>query len=282
MRAHQTAHEITRQYAQAGFASPIRVLDEDETQTFASEFRNFYAQNQARLNSLLPREQSSMLSETHTAREWVYHLITHPRVLDAVELVLGPNLLAWGSRWFIKMPGDKTYVSWHQDGTYWGLKPPNVTTAWIALSSSCSENGCMRVIPGSHRLGLLPQNETYAPENALSRGQEIAVEVDEDQAVDLVLEAGEMSLHHIGIVHGSKVNTSDKARIGIAVRYIAPEVVQTGSDLPYAMLVRGEDRYNHFEHLLAPDPAMSEAESEAVQRTAVQRMLNSILDRRNN
>lgn len=278
----EPAQGIIRQYTQAGYCFPIRVLDESEVREFSSQFLDFYAEKKARLSSIPAREQSSLLSETHTSHDWVYRLAAHPRVLDAVETVLGPNLLIWGSRWFSKMPGEKTYVSWHQDGTYWGLQPPNVTTAWIALSRSGVENGCLRVIPGSHMQGLLPQNETYAPENALSRGQEIAVEVDEHQAVDLVLQPGEMSLHHIGIVHGSKVNTSDQPRIGIAVRYITPEVIQTGPEIPYAMLVRGRDRYNHFEHLPPPRTGMSEAESDAIQRKAVERMLTSVMAKKEN
>src|SRR5258708_6330488 len=181
-------------------------------------------------------------------------MITQPSVLDAVEEVLGPNLIVWNTRWFTKMPGDKTYISWHQDATYWGLHPPKVTTAWLALSESTPENGCMRVIPGSHLQPLLPQVETYAPENALSRGQEIGVEVDEREAVDLILKPGQMSLHHVGIVHGSKRNESSKARVGIAVRFITPDVVQDGTERQMAMLVRGADSHCHFDLAEPPKP----------------------------
>lgn len=275
MRSQTAVCEIAQQYAKDGYYFPIKALEQDEVQTFHSQFLDFYEHNRQQLNSLSPREQYSVLSETHTAQEWVYHLAAHPRVLDAVESVLGPNLLIWGSRWFLKMPGDKTYVSWHQDGTYWGLHPPEVTTAWIALSESTMENGCMRVVPGSHKAGMLPQTDTYDPENALSRGQEIAVEVEESEAIGLILQPGEMSLHHIGIVHGSKVNTSGQPRIGIAVRYITPEVVQDQVEHPLAMLVRGSDDSNHFEHLPPPQGNMEDAQSKAVER-----MMNSILDRK--
>jgi ectoine hydroxylase-related dioxygenase (phytanoyl-CoA dioxygenase family) len=183
--------------------------------------------------------------------------------------------MVWGSRWFAKMPGEKTYVSWHQDATYWGLHPPNVTTAWIALSHSNPENGCMRVIPGTHLGELLPQTETYAPENALSRGQEIAVEVDESRAVDLKLRPGEMSFHHIGIVHGSNVNTSDKPRIGIAVRYITPDVVQDGPERPLGMLVRGKDDFGNFE--LIDPPQTDEFPMPGQTPKAVQRMMKSVM-----
>jgi non-heme Fe2+,alpha-ketoglutarate-dependent halogenase len=268
---------IRELYASVGYYSPLRVLGDEEVHEFQSRFFGFYEKKKTRLATISAREQSSLLSETHTSLEWVYRLASHPHVLDAVQEILGPDLLIWGSRWFSKMPGDKTYVSWHQDGTYWGLKPPNVTTAWIALSTSGPENGGLRVIPGSHLRGMLPQIETYASDNALSRGQEVAVDVDESQAIDLVLHPGEMSLHHIGIVHGSKANSSMQPRIGIAIRYIAPEVVQTSSKLPYAMLVRGEDHYRLFELLPPPSGGLTEAEADAVQRKAVEKMLTSVL-----
>ena len=175
-------------------------------------------------------------------------------MLDAVEAILGPDLLVWHTRWFTKHPGDETYVSWHQDGTYWGLRPPKVCTAWIALTRSDDGSGCMRVVPGSQRAGQLPHRDTWAEKNALTRGQEIAVEVDEAEAVSLVLEPGEMSLHHIGIVHGSGVNRSQEPRIGFAVRFVAPEVRQD-AESSFAMLVRGEDRHGHFELLDPPEAA---------------------------
>ena len=149
----------------------------------------------------------------------------------AVEGVIGPNIVVWGSSWFVKFPHDKAFISWHQDGAYWGLHPPKVTTAWVALCPSTLETGCMQVMPETHNTSL-PQIDTYNEDNALSRGQEIAVEVDETKAVNMVLGPGEMSLHHIGIVHGSKANGSDYPRIGIAIRYIAPEVVQDGVEAP--------------------------------------------------
>jgi ectoine hydroxylase-related dioxygenase (phytanoyl-CoA dioxygenase family) len=127
------------------------------------------------------------------------------------------------------------------------LTPPNVTTAWIALSVSDTSNGCLRVIPGTHRGDLLPQRETYGADNMLSRGQEIAVAVDETAAVDLVLRPGQFSLHHVGIVHGSGPNQSDGPRIGLAVRYLSPDVFQQGAHRDLAVLVRGRDRYGHFD-----------------------------------
>ena len=134
----------------------------------------------------------------------------------------------------------------------------------------------MRVIPGSHLEPLLPQVETYAPENALSRGQEIAVALDESQAVDLILEPGQMSLHHIGIVHGSKANTSSKPRIGIAVRFITPEVVQEGTERQFAMLVRGTDSCRHFDLVEPPIPGQISPEG-TIRSEALRRMMTNLM-----
>ena len=127
-------------------------------------------------------------------------------------------------------------------------------------------------MPGTQKMQF-PQRETYALDNALSRGQEIVLEVDESKAVALSLEPGEMSLHHIGIAHGSKANSSDYARVGIAVRYIAPEVVQKGSERQIVQLVRGKDEYGNFEIVAPPGDAVSAAE---VRREADQRMLKNV------
>jgi non-heme Fe2+,alpha-ketoglutarate-dependent halogenase len=270
-----SVENFREEYETRGFKTPIRVLSDNEANESRGRFLDFYAGNQARVQALPPRDQYVVFSETHTSLDWVYRIGSHPRILDAVETILGPNLLIWGSRWFVKMPGDKTYISWHQDATYWGMHPPHVTTAWIALSESNPSNGCMRVIPGTHRGDLLPQRETYSDNNALSRGQEIAVEVDENQAVDLVLQPGEMSLHDIGLVHGSNVNSSSNPRIGIAFRYLTPEVAQDGNQRSFAMLVRGRDSHGHFDLLPAPDK--SELTAGDAQSQAIQRMMKSVM-----
>src|SRR5262249_53294543 len=146
-----------------------------------------------------------------------------------------------------------------------------------ALSPSTAANGCMRVIPGTHSEPMMPQRETYVPENALSRGQEIAVDVDERQAVDLNLRPGEMSLHHIWIVHGSNANTSkDTPRIGIAIRYTRPEVVQESPTKPYAMLVRGKDACGNF-NLQPPPKSASSDEQRQIHETIVDHARGSLM-----
>ena len=160
-------------------------------------------------------------------------------MLDAVEDVLGPNILCWGSSFFIKEPEDPGYVSWHQDATYWGLDQSDVCTAWIALTPSTRANGCMRVASGSHG-EQLTHTDTFHKDNLLSRGQEINAEVDEKDAVDLELSPGQMSLHHVRIIHGSNPNPTKKRRVGFAIRYIAATVRQSLGPRDFATLVRGK------------------------------------------
>ena len=232
-------------YYERGYHVPVRAFSEADAERGHRRFLDYWQPHGKTLKARPPREWGPYLIDTHMFLRWVSEIVLHPQVLDAVESVLGPDIMVWGSQWFPKFAHDRAYVSWHQDAAYWGLTPLNVTTAWIAMVPSTRENGCMRVIPGSHR-GLLPQRETYAEANMLSRGQEIAVEVDESQAVDFELQPGEFSLHHIGIVHGSGPNTSQTSRIGLAVRYISPDVVQQGSARDMVLLARGKDDYGHF------------------------------------
>src|SRR3984957_9146520 len=264
--------EQRRSYEENGYLCPLRAFSDSETQRFRRQFNDYTEENSERLSELIPRERRTVYGLTHLSLPWVYEIVSHPRVLDAVEDVLGPDLMVWGSDWFVKFPGDAAFISWHQDGAYWGLQPPKVTTAWIALSPSTLESGCMQVMPGTQKTQL-PQRETFALDNALSRGQEIALEVDESKAVALSLAPGEMSLHHIGIAHGSKANNANYARIGIAVRYIAPEVIQKGSERQIVQLVRGKDEYGNFEIVPPPSDAASAAE---VRKEADRRVLKNV------
>jgi non-haem Fe2+, alpha-ketoglutarate-dependent halogenase len=264
-------------YEENGYLFPLRVFNDQETAEFRQQFDDYTEQNRERLRTLIPRERRAVYALTHLMLPWVYQMASHPLVLDAVEGAIGPNILVWGSDWFVKFPRDAAFISWHQDGAYWGLQPPKVTTAWIALSASKLESGCMQVMPGTQRTQL-PQRETYALDNALSRGQEIALEVDESKAVALCLAPGEMSLHHIGIAHGSKPNHADYARVGIAIRYIAPEVVQQGSERQIVQLVRGKDEYRNFEIVAPPDDAASAAE---VRKEADRRVLENVYPKAN-
>lgn len=231
-------------YRADGYLCPLTVLEPAE----AARYRGALEAAEAAAGGSLP---GSFRHKPHLVYRFAQELIRHPRILDAVEDLIGPDILAWESVFFIKEPKTPDFISWHQDITYWGLDyEGDVVTAWLALSPSTPESGCMRVVPGTHRREVVAHRDTFDQSNLLSRGQEIAVEVDEADAVDLVLAPGQMSLHHVKMFHGSHPNRADDRRIGFAIRYLPPQVeTQAGADS--ATLVRGEDRFGHFE----PEPA---------------------------
>jgi ectoine hydroxylase-related dioxygenase (phytanoyl-CoA dioxygenase family) len=232
-------------YARDGYVFPISVLSTNE----ARQYRERLERAERDLGGPL---RGVYRIKPHLLFTWLAELVRHPSVLDAVEDVLGPDILCWNTSFFTKEARSPGFVSWHQDATYWGLSEPDVVTAWVAFTQSTPANGNMRVIPGSHRAPV-PHADTFHPDNLLSRGQEITVEVDEARAADIVLQAGEMSLHHVLMVHGSGANPSGDRRIGFAIRYIPTRISQTGGPRDSATLVRGTDAFGHFE--LEPRPA---------------------------
>lgn len=221
-----------------GILFPLPAFTSDEVAAARAAFNRIAA---------LPPEigRRILLSKSHLVSRTLWDLLFARAVLDRVSAIAGPDLLVWGANFFSKPPGSAQFVSWHQDATYWGLEPDDIVTAWIALTPSTVENGCMRVIKGSHD-SPLPHVDTHAADNMLSRGQEIAVAVDEAQATDVVLAPGQMSLHHVRIAHGSEPNRSDDWRIGWVVRYIGGHVRPTAGRRDRALLVLGTDR-GHFE-----------------------------------
>lgn len=230
--------EAVEQYRQQGWYAPVSVLSAQEAGTLRGRLEGFEAGNGPL--------QGPLRQKSHLLFTWLNELIRHPRILDAVEDIIGPNILCWGSTFFIKEPRNPGFVSWHQDSTYWGLDPADVITAWIAFSDSTAANGAMRVIPGTHKMDQISHRDTFNADNLLTRGQEIAVEVDERQAQMLELNAGEMSLHHVRLIHGSDPNPSDTRRIGYAIRYIPTHVRQIAGSHDSATLVRGVDTHHNF------------------------------------
>jgi ectoine hydroxylase-related dioxygenase (phytanoyl-CoA dioxygenase family) len=238
-----SSSEIER-FQKEGYLSPVRVMSEAE----AAEIRKRLEEFEARTGGPL---RGDLRHKTHLLFPWLADLVRNGKILDAVEDLYGGELLCWTSNFFIKEARNPAFVSWHQDSTYWGLSEPDIVTAWVALTSSNEANGAMQVIPGTHTMDQIPHRDTFDKHNLLTRGQEVEVEVDPTQAVTLTLRPGEMSLHHVRLVHGSPANPSDDRRIGFAIRYIPTRIRQTAGE-DSATLVRGEDRYHHFE--LEPRP----------------------------
>ena len=244
-RARTLTDQQVETYHRTGYHFPLPVMSSAD----AGALRAKLEEHEKRTGSPLA---GSIRHKAHLLFPWLWDLIHHPGILDPVEDILGPNLLCWTTNFFIKEARDPGYVSWHQDATYWGLSTPDVITAWVAFSPSTIEAGAMRVAAGTHK-EQVKHRDTFNKDNLLTRGQEVEVEVDESTAVDIVLLPGEMSLHHVLLVHGSEPNQSDDRRIGFAIRYIPTHVRQIAGPRDSAVLVRGVDEQRYFD--MEPRPA---------------------------
>lgn len=236
-----------------GWVAPIRVVGAD----VALELRQRLETEERRLGAPLT---GNARQKSHLLYSWLADLVFHPVILDAVEDLYGDELLCWSSTLFVKEAHTASFVSWHQDSTYWGLSRPDIVTAWLAITPSTVANGALEVVSGSHRLDQLPHRDTFAAENLLTRGQEIAVDIGDAAPAVVELQPGEMSLHHVRLVHGSAPNHSNDRRVGFAMRFMPTSVAQIVGGTDAATLVRGIDRFAHFD--LEPrasrdlDPAM--------------------------
>jgi hypothetical protein len=273
---HLTPTQLAR-YQAEGFLAPLPALGPELARETLAKVEAYEAQH---------GDFPSKGLKAHLYLPWMEKVVRHPAILDAVESIVGPDIVCWSSRFFIKDPGDGGFVSWHQDVTYWGLDvSENILTAWVALSPAKRGNGVMKVIPGTHRK-VVPHREGVAS-NMLLRGQEVAVEVDEAQAVYMELEPGEMSVHHGLMFHGSEDNRAGERRVGFAIRYM-PTRVKPLDGLPRdsVMLVRGSDRYGYYDLEPSPqferDPAALELHRKAtatyaeINRAAVKKHLEMI------
>lgn len=226
---------------------PIRALSDDEVAGFRGEYE--------RLEPLLggppPAPQHG---QSHLHFHWAHALATRPAILDLVESLVGPDILIHSSTLFCKRPHDRAFVSWHQDGYTWGLSEPLLVTAWIAITDSSAENGCMRAIPGTHRRRLSHAERRHKDNLLRITGLAVDDAIDEDRAVDVVLRAGELSLHHPDLVHGSSPNRSPDSRLGFVVRYVSPAVRQDRRH-HQVVLARGADAYGNYELVDPPRPA---------------------------
>lgn len=188
--------------------------------------------------------------KSHLILPWVLEIARDSRILDVVEDIIGPDILLFISVIWDKKPGDRTFVSYHQDGTYYGFDRRASVNLWMALSDATPETGCMRFIPGSHTGGIREHLELGGEKNLLTRGQTVTG-VAEDQAVDIVLTPGQCSVHHEDLIHGSHPNNGDDRRMGYAMVYLTPQVKPLVGRRA-ALLVRGEDKYGHWDY--DPEP----------------------------
>jgi len=254
------------QYQRDGFLFPVDCLTPDEVRHFRGRLEAF-EREQGDTFGKLP---DLVRSKSHLLFTWMDALVRHPRVLDAVESVIGPDILIYHLTSWLKEPGEPSHVSWHQDGTYFGLEPYEQITAWIALTDTTPEMGCVKIIPGSHAIGQRPHKDAPSANNLLSRGQTIDHPLDFTSYVTMPLRAGQISLHHTHIVHSSDPNRTNERRIGIGVSYIPTHCRLMNDARVTAALVRGRDDYGHFELEPRPkgdfDDAARAAHADAVTR----------------
>lgn len=245
-------------YWNDGFIFPLPAIPADTAIDYRHQLEAIEANSQSR--SLNRPLKDYIRTHSDVIMPMAAELALQPAVLDAVESLIGPNIMIWGADFFIKEANSPMMVSMHQDLTYWGFgETSNQVTAWIALSPSTVESGCVDLVKGSHKNSILPHTDTQADDNILSRGQEIAVEVRDEDRTHVELEPGQMSLHHGLAIHGSNPNASNDRRIGYAIRYINPDAQQQSARREYAMLARGVDRSGAFNHYAPPTSLFSDA-----------------------
>ena len=246
-------------YGRDGFLAPVDIYSEDEATRLRAELEHAEA-------TWPEAFEGAARNNAHFTMIVLDEIVHNAALVDAVEDLIGPDILNYGTVLFIKEANDPGYVSWHQDARYMALEPHVGVTAWLALSPSNAESGCMRMIPGSHRDGMREHADTFGEDNILTRGQEID-DVDETKAVEIALRPGQASFHSQRTIHSSAPNNSADRRIGFAIQsYIPPRVVQTKART-LAQLVRGNDPYGNFDH--APRPSRDMASDDVALRDRV-------------
>ena len=233
--------DIVKTYDQDGFVFPIDVISSDNVRDIRADFELAETElaNDPKRLSLLRSYPAKLLPSFDK-------LIRNKNLIAAASSVLGPDLMVWSSGMFIKEANSSKIVTWHQDLTYWGLDNTEETTCWVAISAANESSGCMKFVPGSHKEKLVRHVDTFDDNNLLSRGQEIAVDVDEENGVLVELMPGQASMHHGHLFHASGPNKTNDRRIGCAIRYIKPSMKQLTGDRSLVTLVSGIDNHRNF------------------------------------
>ena len=239
-----------KQYEENGFISPINIFPEEKAKEIRKEIEL--------IENKKPEElEKSGRYNAHLISPLLDEVTHNSKILDAVQSLIGENILVCGTTLFIKNPNEKGFVSYHQDAKYIGLEPHNWVTAWVAITDSNEKNGCMRMWSGSHKDNLKEHDEKFNEGNLLTRGQTVK-NVPKLETTPLILEAGQMSLHHPTVVHGSELNKSNDRRIGFVIQsYIGTNVKQVlGKNS--VQLARGVDEFNYHEKIGRPQKLLDE------------------------
>ena len=243
---------ISQNYTENGYVTALDLFSQDEIAAYRQCFDALEARE--------GKENCQIgLQARHFDEEFIWRMASDDRIIDLIASIMGEDILLLSTHFFCKYPdpdGEK-FVAWHQDVTYWGLEPPEAHTAWIAIDDSDVENGCMQIIPGSHKDGIVTHATSDREGNLLSINQEIPDEyVDRSNAADIELRAGQISIHDGKVYHASHPNRSDRRRCGLTLRFIPPRARQKetnslgGAWKP--VLVRGADRYHHYPETPTP------------------------------
>ena len=243
-----------KQYKDEGFVSPINIFSKEK----AKEIRNEIEL----IENKIPGElEKSGRYNAHLISPLLDEVTHNSKILDAVQSLIGENILICGTTLFIKNPNEQGFVSYHQDAKYIGLEPLNWVTAWVAITDSNEKNGCMRMWSGSHKNNLKAHDQKFNEGNLLTRGQTVK-DVPKEETIPLVLEAGQMSLHHPTVVHGSELNKSNDRRIGFVIQsYIGTNVKQVlGKNS--VQLARGVDEFNYHEIIGRPQKLLDKNDIE--------------------
>lgn len=252
-----TAHSIHQTFFDQGYLSPVDVFTPDQALSFRQDLEAL----EARLAAMkdVKKGNKDQLNNPHLLFKFANAITRNDTLLDTVEAIIGPDILVWSSTFFIKEPRTESYVSWHQDMKYWGLSDTDgQVSAWVALNTVNQANGCMQFLPETHKGAMVDHKDSFDDANFLTRGQEAQFDYNPDDIVNIELEPGQASFHHGKLLHASQPNLSDDRRIGYAIQFIAPHVSQNVATRDFAMLVRGEDRYGHFELVNPPSDDLSE------------------------
>ncbi|MFC4274536.1 phytanoyl-CoA dioxygenase family protein [Achromobacter aloeverae] len=253
---------MIEQYREKGYVSPVDVFSAAQAADYLAQLESFEASQGRQLTK-------GFNFKPHLLFPWVAEIARHPAVLDAVEDLIGPDILLFHLSVWPKNPHDPAYINWHQDATYFGLDPSTQVTAWVALSDASVEAGCMEVVPGSQKLGQLHHGQNHTDNILLSKGQTVDVPFDRSHTEFMPVSAGQMSLHDTFLIHASGPNNTDRRRVGLGFSYIPASSRCVSKTRLTASLVRGRD-YGNFD--LEPAPMVANGEAErAFHEDAVRR-----------
>ena len=239
-----------KQYEEEGYVAPIDVLSKEEAKEVRDEIEL--------IEKKWPNELEGLgRNYIHLISPVFDKVCNNKKILDAVESLIGKNILICGTTLFVKNPNEKGFVSFHQDAKYIGLEPHNWVTAWVAITDTNEENGCMRMWSGSHKNDLQYHNQKFDENNLLTRGQTVE-NVPMNETKPFILKAGQISLHHPKVVNGSGLNKSNDRRIGFVIQsYIGTNVKQVLGKM-YVQQARGDDTFNYHEHVAKADQLMNQ------------------------